>query len=79
MIFRWKLVTLGLAIVFIVLVGVFSQILKAINQLPTVNYDTSFVVPLVNQLNDQAVPSVTQVSNLLSGITASYDGQGEKY
>lgn len=36
LIFRWKLITLGLSILFIVLVGGFSQILKAVNNLPDV-------------------------------------------
>jgi len=36
MLFRWKLVTILLAIIFIILVGVFSQYLKSINNLPNV-------------------------------------------
>ena len=32
--FRWKLLTILLAIVFIVLVGIFSQLLKGIGNLP---------------------------------------------
>lgn len=36
LLFRWKLITILLAIVFIILVGVFSQYLKSINNIPNV-------------------------------------------
>ena len=36
LLFRWKLITIVLAILFIVLVGLFSQFLKDINNLPDV-------------------------------------------
>jgi polyferredoxin len=34
LVFKWKLITLGLSILFIILIGGFSQILKAVNSLP---------------------------------------------
>lgn len=34
LLFRWKLITILLAIIFIVMIGVFSQYLKDINNLP---------------------------------------------
>lgn len=71
MIFRWKLITLGLSILFIVLVGGFSQILKAVNNLPDVTQDRSFVLPLLKDVSNLAVPSVQQANNLVAGIGSS--------
>ena len=34
LLFRWKLITILLAIIFIVMIGIFSQYLKDINNLP---------------------------------------------
>lgn len=74
MIFRWKLITLGLSILFIVLVGGFSQILKAVNNLPDVTQDRSFILPLLQDVSDLAVPTVQQASNLVAGIGSSISG-----
>ena len=71
LIFRWKLITLGLSILFIVLVGGFSQILKAVNNLPDVTQDRSFVLPLLKDASDLAVPAVQQANNLITGIGSS--------
>ena len=51
MLFRWKLVTILLAIIFIILVGVFSQYLKSINNLPKVESDNTYVVPLLGSIS----------------------------
>ena len=74
--FRWKLVTILLAIVFIVLVGVFSQLLKSINNLPDERPDKSFIVPLLATVNPSFVPTLTQANFLLKGVyTAAGDGE----
>lgn len=74
LIFRWKLITLGLSILFIVLVGGFSQILKAVNNLPDVTQDRSFILPLLQDVSDLAVPTVQQAGNLVAGIGSSISG-----
>lgn len=79
MIFRWKLITLGLSILFIVLVGGFSQILKAVNNLPDVTQDRSFVLPLLKDVSDLAVPSVQQANNLVAGIGSSISATQDEY
>ena len=79
MIFRWKLVTLGLSIVFIILVGVFSQILKATNSLPDLAYDRSFLLPLLQQASSTAIPSVLEANDLVTGITATLDATESDY
>lgn len=79
MIFRWKLITLGLSILFIVLVGGFSQILKAVNNLPDVTQDRSFVLPLLKDVSDLAVPTVQQANNLVTGIGSSISATQDEY
>lgn len=79
MIFRWKLITLGLSILFIVLVGGFSQILKAVNNLPDVTQDRSFVLPLLKDVSDLAVPTVQQANNLVAGIGSSISATQDEY
>lgn len=79
LIFRWKLITLGLSIVFIILVGAFSQILKSINSLPTLINDKSFILNLVDKVSDQSVPTVKQANNLIVGISGVLGGNVDTY
>lgn len=80
LIFKWKLITLGLSILFIVLVGAFSQILKAVNNLPDVGNDKSFIVPLLQQaVSTPALSTVQQANLLIKGITAGMDSYGQGY
>jgi len=75
LLFKWKLITLVLAILLIVLIGVFSQLLQTINNLPTVTSDKSYVMPLLGQVQTQSVQTLAQANNLISGITKSSDLQ----
>jgi hypothetical protein len=76
LIFRWKLVTLALSIIFIVCLGIFSQLLRSINELPDVNVDKSFIIPMLQQVSNQAVPNIRQVQSLIKGISSSSESQG---
>jgi hypothetical protein len=78
-IFRWKLITLALSIVFIVCLGIFSQLLRSINELPDVNVDKSFITPMLKQLSPQATPTVRQVQNLIKGISFNAESKGNYY
>lgn len=78
-IFRWKLITLALSIVFIVCLGIFSQLLRSLNELPDVSVDKSFIVPMVQQLSPQATPTIKQVQNLIKGISYNSESQGNYY
>jgi uncharacterized membrane protein (Fun14 family) len=73
MLFKWKLITLVLAIVLIVLIGVFSQLLQTINNLPVITADKTYIVPLLQQLNSQSVQTLAQANNLIKGITVASD------
>lgn len=77
MLFRWKLITLGLAILCIVLLGVFSQLLKSINGLPDVQQDRSYIVPLLHLVNPQFLSTLTNANNMLAGITTTSDQDNE--
>jgi len=76
MLFRWKLVTILLAIIFIILVGVFSQYLKSINNLPNVESDSTYLVPLLGSISTEAVVSLVHAKNMVNGITltSKHDG-----
>jgi hypothetical protein len=65
--------------VFIILVGGFSQILKAVNSLPDQHSDKSFILPLLQNTNPNAVPTVKEANYLINGITASLDNSGNDY
>ena len=67
--FKWKLITITFGILFIVLVGLFSQFLKDINNLPDVEGDKTYLVPLLTQTNTQTVNTVGHASNLIRAIT----------
>ena len=73
MLFRWKLITIALAIIFIIMLGVFSQFLKDINNLPDITSDKSYLVSVLNSVNSSAVNTLTHASNLMKGITATSD------
>lgn len=73
MLFKWKLITLVLAIVLIVLIGVFSQLLQTINNLPDITADKTYIMPLLKQLNSQSVQTLAQANNLIKGITVASD------
>ena len=75
MLFKWKLITLVLAIVLIVLIGVFSQLLQTINNLPVITADKTYILPLLQQLNSQSVQTLAQSNNLIKGITVASDYQ----
>ena len=64
---------------FIILVGAFSQILKAINTLPTLINDKTFILPLVDKVSDKSVPTVKEVNNLIAGISGSLNGNTDTY
>lgn len=51
LLFRWKLLTIVLAIVFVIMIGLFSQFLKQYNERPEVQGDSSFVLPLLTQVS----------------------------
>lgn len=70
MLFKWKLITIFLAILFIVLVGLFSQFLRNYTSLPGEQHDFSYVVPLIRKLNPQFVSTLAEVNNLVKGIAA---------
>lgn len=72
LIFRWKLITLALSIIFIVCLGIFSQLLRTVNELPDVTTDKSYILPLLKGVASQTVPAITQVGqvdNLIKGIS----------
>lgn len=75
LLFKWKLITLLLAIVLIVLIGVFSQLLQSINNIPDITADKTYIVPMMKQLSTQSVQTLTQANNLIAGITVSSDSQ----
>lgn len=58
MIFKWKLITLVLAILLIVLIGVFSQLLQTINNIPDITADKTYIMPLLKQVNEQSVQTL---------------------
>ena len=74
--FRWKLITIALAIIFIILLGVFSQYLTQLTSLPDVDSDKSYIVSLLNQVNSESVVTLAHASNLIKGITATADNNG---
>jgi hypothetical protein len=78
LLFRWKLVTILLAIIFIILVGVFSQYLKSINNLPKVESDNTYVVPLLGSIDSQAVVTLVHAKNMVKGITLA-SSQAEEH
>lgn len=73
MIFKWKLITLVLAILLIVLLGVFSQLLQTINNIPEITADKTYIMPLLKQVNTQSVQTLNQTNNLIKGITVASD------
>ena len=79
MLFRWKLVTILLAIIFIILVGVFSQYLKSINNLPKVESDNTYVVPLLGSISSQAVVTLLHAKNMVKGITLASNHAGQQF
>lgn len=79
LIFRWKLITLGLSIFLIVLIGVFSQLLKIINQLPDVTVDQTFVLPLIQKINENSISKIENINNLIKGITSGLSENGVSY
>ena len=58
MIFKWKLITLVLAILLIVLIGAFSQLLQTINNIPDITSDKTYIMPLLKQVNEQSVQTL---------------------
>jgi len=80
LLFKWKLVTILLTILFIVLVGLFSQYLKNINNLPTLEGDNTFAVPLLAEVNPESVTTAAEATNLvISVIAAGVIGGGDKF
>lgn len=77
MLFRWKLITIFLAIVFIVLVGLFSQFLKNYTSLPPEQHDYSYIVPLMNSINQQFMGSLAEANNLVKGVAAGAQSNSE--
>lgn len=70
LLFKWKLITIFLAIVFIVLVGLFSQFLNNYTNLPGEQHDFSYVLPLIRRLNPKFVGTLAEVNNLVKGVAA---------
>jgi hypothetical protein len=73
------LITLGLSIVFIILIGAFSQILKLVNNLPSVVDEKSFILPILKASSDSSVPTVLQAASLVQGITYTLDNNQIEY
>lgn len=68
--FRWKLVTIFLAILFILLVGAFSQFLKSLGKLPEELEDYSYIVPLLGNVSPTSLANLGEVGHLIAGVAA---------
>jgi hypothetical protein len=70
---------LGLSIVFIILVGGFSQILKAVNNLPDIHNEKTYILPVLQKVSAVSVPNIQQANYLVNGISSGYDNSGSDY
>ena len=61
------------------MIGLFSQFLKDINNLPDVVSDKSYLIPLLNQINPSTVTTLNQANNLVNGITITSDYEGQYF
>jgi hypothetical protein len=61
------------------MIGVFSQFLKDINNLPDVQSDKTYIVPLLAAIDTPAVTTIKEAYNLVKGVTVSADHSEEYF
>lgn len=74
--FRWKLVTLGLAVLVIIFAGILSQIYKDIEK-NTINiYNTSFLPSLLK--STKQLETTLEIKNFLIGLNSTTEVKFQK-
>lgn len=59
--------------------GGFSQILKAVNNLPDIQNEKTYLLPVLQKVSPTSVPTIVQANYLVNGISSGYDSTSSEY